>query len=115
MRHEAISHLGHEVQFVAFVAADDERIEGITGRIAADHKLLALVQLVLDPGGGSSSWHVAAKYAPTGQIIWHTVKGRFATHSFALSELFSTADEAKAIAAKEAIAWANQRVANVSV
>ena len=43
------------------------------------------------------------KYAPTGQLLWHGAKGKHGTHSFTLSELFSTADQAKAAAAAEAI------------
>jgi len=50
------------------------------------------------------------KYAPTGQIVWHSRKGKHGTHSFALSELFSTVDEAKAVAEEEAKTWAERRV-----
>ena len=41
---------------------------------------------------------IFGRYAPTGQIVWHSCKGKHGTHSFALSELFSTADEAKVVA-----------------
>ena len=51
------------------------------------------------------------QYAPTGQIVWHALKGKHGTHSFTLAKLFSTANEAKAIALKEAITWADQRLA----
>lgn len=50
------------------------------------------------------------KYAPTGQLLWHGAKGKYGTHSFMLSELFSTAEEAKAAAAAEAISWADRRL-----
>ncbi len=51
------------------------------------------------------------QYAPTGQIIY-TVKRKYGTHSFTLSKLFSTADEAKTIALDEAIAWTDQHLAH---
>ncbi len=50
------------------------------------------------------------RYVPTGQVLWHTLKGKHGTHSFTLSELFSTADAAQAVAAEEAIAWADRRL-----
>jgi hypothetical protein len=50
------------------------------------------------------------RYAATGQLLWHAAKGKYGTHCFTLSELFSTADEAKAAAAQEAIAWAERRL-----
>ena len=54
---------------------------------------------------GTALDQFTGNYAPNGQIVWHTVKGKYATHSFSLSELFSTADAAKAGAVTEAIAW----------
>ena len=45
---------------------------------------------------------------------WHSVKGQHGTHCFTLSELFPTADEAKAVAAEEAIAWTERRLAHVA-
>ena len=50
------------------------------------------------------------RYAPTGQLLWHGAKGKYGAHSFTLSELFSTANEAKAAAAAEAIFWAERRL-----
>jgi hypothetical protein len=50
------------------------------------------------------------KYAPTGQFVWYTAKGKFGTYSFTLSKLFDTRDEAKAVAASEAIARVDQRL-----
>ena len=60
---------------------------------------------------GAALDRLAGLYVPTGQIVWHLAKGNHGTHSFALSELFATATEAKAIALKEATAWADQRLA----
>lgn len=54
------------------------------------------------------------KYAPTGQIVWHTVKSKHGTHSFTLSKLFSTANEATAVALEQAIAWADERLGHVA-
>jgi hypothetical protein len=53
------------------------------------------------------------RYAPTGQIVWHAAKGKHGAHSFTLSKLFSTADEAKAAAVEEAIRWTDQRLIHV--
>ena len=50
------------------------------------------------------------RYAPRGQSVWHGAKGKYGAHSFTLSELFSTANEAKAAAAEEAIARAERRL-----
>ena len=47
---------------------------------------------------GAALDEFTGKYAPTGQIVWHSRKGKHGAHSFALSELFSTADGAKAVA-----------------
>jgi hypothetical protein len=44
------------------------------------------------------------KYVATGQFVWCTAKGKFCTESFILSKLFDTREEAKAVAASEAIA-----------
>jgi hypothetical protein len=56
---------------------------------------------------------LTGKYVPTGQIVWHTVKRRHGAHSFTLSKLFSTANEAKAAAVEEAMAWAEHRLLDV--
>jgi hypothetical protein len=61
---------------------------------------------------GAALDQFTGKYAPTGQIVWHSAKGKHGTHCFTLSELFSTAAEAKAAAAEEAIAWAERRFIN---
>ena len=50
------------------------------------------------------------KYVPSGQIVWHTRKGKHGAHSFTLSKLFSTASEAKAVAVEEAITWTDERL-----
>jgi hypothetical protein len=55
---------------------------------------------------GAALEEFSGRYAPTGQIVWHTVKRKHGAHSFTLSEGFATATEAQAIALKEAIAWA---------
>jgi len=62
---------------------------------------------------GAALDEFAGKYAPTGQIVWHSRKGKHGAHSFALSELFSTADGAKAVAEKEAKTWAEHRLVDV--
>jgi hypothetical protein len=49
MRHKPGSHLCDVIQFVSFIAPDDQSIEWIAGRVATDHELLALLQLVLEP------------------------------------------------------------------
>jgi hypothetical protein len=51
------------------------------------------------------------KYVPTGQFVWCTAKGKFGTDSFTLSKLFDTREEAKAVAASEAIVRVDQRLA----
>ena len=56
---------------------------------------------------GAALNEFTGRYAPTGQIVWHSRKGKHGAHSFALSELFSTADEAKAVAEEEAKTWAS--------
>jgi hypothetical protein len=48
------------------------------------------------------------KYAPTGQISWQSPARK---HSFTLSKLFSTAQEATAVAVEEAIARTDDRLA----
>ena len=50
------------------------------------------------------------EYVPTGQIVWHAHKGKHGTHSFTLSKLFSTANEAKAAAVEAAIVWTDVRI-----
>ncbi|MGH7930385.1 MAG: hypothetical protein ACREQV_21650, partial [Candidatus Binatia bacterium] len=50
---------------------------------------------------GAALDEFTGEYAPTGQIVWHTVKSKHGTHSFTLSKLFSTASEAKAAAVEE--------------
>ena len=62
---------------------------------------------------GASLDQFTGKYVPTGQIVWRAAKGKYGTHSFTLSRLFATADEAKALAAEEAIAWAERRLVHV--
>ena len=59
---------------------------------------------------GAALDNFSGRYAPTGQLLWHNTKGKYGTHSFTLSELFSTAEEAKAAAATEAISWAKRRL-----
>jgi hypothetical protein len=59
---------------------------------------------------GAALDRFTGKYAPIGQIVWHMPKGKHGTHSFAISELFSTADEAKAVALEQAIGWATERL-----
>ena len=62
---------------------------------------------------GAALDRFTGKYAPKGQLLWHGVKGKHGTHSFTLSELFPTADQAKAAAAEEAIAWAERRLVHL--
>jgi hypothetical protein len=50
-------------------------------------------------------------YVPTGQLVWHGPKGKHATHSYTLAERFNTASLAEAAALKEAISWADERLA----
>jgi hypothetical protein len=50
------------------------------------------------------------RFVPTGQFVWYTAKGKFGTYSFTLSKLFDTRDDAKAVAASEAISPLDQRL-----
>jgi hypothetical protein len=61
---------------------------------------------------GAALDQFTGKYAPTGQVVWHAAKGKHGSHSFTISELFSTAAAATAAAAEEAIAWAERRFVN---
>jgi len=45
---KTIPNLGSVIELTAFVVADDERIEGIAGSVAANDKLLRGIDLVLD-------------------------------------------------------------------
>ena len=37
---------------------------------------------------GAALDEFTGRYAPTGQIVWHSRKGKHGTHSFALSDYF---------------------------
>jgi len=63
---------------------------------------------------GAALDEFTGKYIPTGQIVWHTVKRKHGAHSFTLSNLFCTANEAKAVALEQAIAWADERLSHLS-
>jgi hypothetical protein len=63
---------------------------------------------------GAALDEFTGKYVPTGQIVWHMARGNHGTHSFTLSILFSTANEAKAVALEQAIGWADERLAGTS-
>jgi hypothetical protein len=60
---------------------------------------------------GAAFDEFTGEYAPTGQIAWQTGEGKRKKRSFTISRLFPTAYEAKAVAAEEAIAWTDQRLA----
>src|SRR5262245_42051388 len=49
MRHEAGSHLGDEVKRHSIINAHNQSIERMPGCVAANYKLLALLELVLLP------------------------------------------------------------------
>jgi hypothetical protein len=59
---------------------------------------------------GAAFDQFTGRYAPTAQIVWHGRKGKHGTSSFTLSELFDTASDAKAVALKGAICWADERL-----
>ena len=56
---KTIAHLAGKHQFLAFVVADDQRIERIVWRVSADHERLCLVNLVLEPGTAALTGLVA--------------------------------------------------------
>src|SRR4051794_1531324 len=55
MRYEPVAHLGDVNQPVTVVISDDEGIKRTSGSIAADDKLLPLIELVFNPGAAPFS------------------------------------------------------------
>jgi hypothetical protein len=52
-RHKSIPHFARKHQLVTLIISDDQRIQRIVWRVAANHESLRLVELVLQPCAGS--------------------------------------------------------------